>query len=102
MSSVFRADRREPTDRRSWRQTPVFVGDIVAHVDKPSWWMVVTGVRRRGRVEVVNVTRVEDALGAIDDLDGVEQALRDGRIVPRSIPRREIAPVPAAAVEASV
>src|SRR6056297_2624445 len=80
MSSTFIADRRDPTDRRSSRQTPVFVGDIVAHVDKPSWWMVVTGVRRRGRVEVVNVTRVEDALGAIDDLDGVEQALRDGRI----------------------
>jgi len=102
MSSTFIADRRDPTDRRSWRQTPVFVGDIVAHVEQSTWWMVVTGVRPRGRVEVVNVERVEDALGALDDLDDVEQALRDGRIVPRSMPRREIAPVPTAAVEASV
>jgi len=91
--STFRADRRDPTDVRSWRQTPVFAGDVAVHVDDPSWWMVVTGVLPRAYVEVVNVDRVEQAPGEFRDVGDVEEALRDGRIVPKAIPRREVAPL---------
>ena len=89
----FRADRREPTDPRSWRQTPVFVGDAVARIDNPTRLMLVTGVLPRDRVELVSVPRAEQAVGEIVDFDTLNDALADGRIVPRALPRREVAPV---------
>lgn len=99
---AFRETRREPTDRRSWRQTPTFVGDVAAHVDNPTRLMVVTGVLPRGRVEVVTVDRAEQAVGDVRSYDDVNQALADGRIQPRSLPRRELSPVTAGIVDAAV
>ena len=69
---AFVEDRRDPTDRRSWRRAPVFVGDVAAHVDRPQWLMVVTGILPRRHVEVVTWTRVRDALGTVRDLDDVD------------------------------
>jgi len=89
----FVEDRRDPTGARSWRQTPVFVGDAVAHVDAPTWMMFVTGVLPRGRVEVVTFERVHESLGEVTGLDSIQTALADGRIIPRAMPRRELAPV---------
>jgi hypothetical protein len=88
----FRESRREPTDRRSWRQTPVFVGDLAAHVDHPNWLMFVTGILPRGCLEVVNVERARRAVGDIRSLDDLNSALAEGRIMPRALPRRELAP----------
>ena len=55
--------------------------------------MIVTGVLPRDRVELVSVPRAEQAVGEIVDLDTLADALADGRIVPRALPRREVAPV---------
>ena len=55
--------------------------------------MVVTGVLPRRRVEVVTWARVRDALGTVRDLDDVQEALRDGRLVAYAMPRRELSPV---------
>ena len=90
---TFVESRRDPTDRRSWRRAPVFVGDVAGHVDNPGWLMVVTGVLPRRHVEVVTWARVCEALGTIRDLDGVQEALRDGRLVGHAMPRRELSPV---------
>ena len=98
----FVEHRRDPTDRRSWRRAPVFVGDVAAHVDHPQWLMVVTGVLPRGRVEVVNVSRARDALGTVRDLDDVQEALRDGRLVAYAMPRRELSPVTEGLLDAAL
>ena len=98
----FVEHRRDPTDRRSWRRAPVFVGDVAGHVDNPGWLMVVTGVLPRGRVEVVNLSRARDALGTVRDLDDVQEALRDGRLVPYAMPRRELSPVTEGLLDAAV
>lgn len=89
----FRETRREPTDRRSWRHTPVFVGDAAAHVENPAWIMFVTGVLPGGRVEVVTAERAEKAVGRIQSFEAINDALAEGRIIPRALPRRELAPL---------
>ena len=99
---TFVDDRRDPTDRRSWRQAPVFVGDVAAHVDRPQWLMVVTGVLPRRHVEVVTWARVRDALGTFRGLDDVQEALRDGRLVGHAMPRRELSPVTEGVLDAVV
>jgi len=99
---AFVEDRREPTDRRSWRQAPVFVGDLAGHVDNPGLMMLVTGVLPRGHVEVVTWTRARESLGTIRELDDVQEALRDGRLVPHAMPRRELSPVTEGIFEAVV
>ena len=47
----------------------------------------------RDRVELVSVPRAEQAVGEIVDFDTLNDALADGRIVPRALPRREVGPV---------
>ena len=89
----FREARRDPTDRRSWRQTPVFVGDAAIKIDEPSCRVMVTGVRPRNRVEVVSEFRAERALDTFRDLADVEAAIRDGRLLPRSLRRTKLAPL---------
>jgi hypothetical protein len=89
----FRETRRNPTDRRSWEQTPVFAGDVAAYTDRPTQFVVVTGVLPRNRVEVVSVPRAKRAVGDVSSLDDLNRALAEGRIMPRALPRREIAPV---------
>jgi hypothetical protein len=98
-ATPFRETRREPTDRRSWRQTPAFVGDVAAHVDDPTEFEVVTGVLPRGRVEVVSVERAKRAVGDVRSFDDVHRALADRRILPRALPRHELAPVTEGLVE---
>ena len=99
---TFIEDRRAPTGPRSWRQAPVFVGDLAAHVDNPGWMMLVTGVFPRGHVEVVTWARARESLGTIRELDDVQEALRDGRLVPYAMPRRELSPVTEGIFEAVV
>jgi len=90
----FRATRRDPTDYRSWRHTPAWVGDIVAHVEDAYHTMIVTGVLPRGRLEVVPVERLRAAVvGRVDGLDDVQEALADGRVFARAVPRREVSPL---------
>jgi hypothetical protein len=89
----FRESRRDPTDWRSWRQTPAFVGDVVGHVDNYRHAMFVTGVLPRGRLEVVTVERLRSALMGADELDDIQEALADGRVLPRSVPRRKVSPL---------
>lgn len=90
----FRESRRDPTDWRSWRQTPAWVGDIVGHVDDPRHTMFVTGVLPRDRLEVVTVERLRQAVvGRVDGLDDIQEALADGRVAPRSVPRHKVSPL---------
>ena len=89
----FRESRHEPSDWRSWRQTPAFVGDVVGHVDDPRHTMFVTGVLPRGRLEVVTVERLRSALMGADELDDIQEALADGRVLPRSVPRHKVSPL---------
>jgi hypothetical protein len=90
----FRESRRDPTDWRSWRQTPAFVGDLVGHVDDPRHTMYVTGVLPRGRLEVVTVERLGEALvGRLRELEHIQEALADGRVAPRSVPRHKVSPL---------
>lgn len=90
----FRESRRDPTDWRSWRQTPAFVGDVVGHVDDPRHAMFVTGILPRGRLEVVTVDRLREALvGRLSELDHIQEALADGRVAARSVPRRKVSPL---------
>ena len=96
----FRENRRDPSGRRSWRQTPVFAGDVAAYVDAPTQFVVVTGVLPRNRMEVVSVERAKRAVGDVRSLDDVNRALAERRIMPRALPRRELAPVTEGIVDA--
>jgi hypothetical protein len=86
----FRETRRDPSDRRSWRQTPVFAGDVAAYVDDPTQFVVVTGVLPRGRLEVVSVERAKRAVGDVRSIGDVNRVLAERRIMPRALPRREV------------
>ena len=83
--------------RRSWTQTPAHIGDCVAPTDiktaHPRNVLWITGVLPRGRVEVVSMDQIDRAPGRFGDLADIQEALRDGRLIPYSIPRRELAPV---------
>jgi hypothetical protein len=96
----FRETRRDPTDRRSWEQTPAFAGDVAAYVDSPTQFVVVTGVLPRNRMEVVSVERAKRAVGEVRSLDDVNRALAERRIMPRALPPRELAPVTEGIVDA--
>jgi hypothetical protein len=90
----FREDRHDPNTWRAWRQTPAFVGDIVGHVDDPEHAMFVTGILPRGRLEVVTVDRLREALvGRLSELEHIQQALADGRVAARSVRRRKVSPL---------
>lgn len=55
--------------------------------------MLVTGVLPRDRVEVVTVDRALGSLGETHTFDDVNEALADGRVLPRAMPRAELSPV---------
>ena len=56
--------------------------------------MFVTGVLPRGRLEVVTVERLRKAVvGRVNNLDHIHEALADGRVLPRSVPRRKVSPL---------
>ena len=96
----FRETRREPSDRRAWRQTPVFAGDAAVFVGDPSRIVIVTGVLPRGCLEVVPLERAKRAVGDLRSLDALQDALADRRVIPRAARRRDLAPATEAHAEA--
>ena len=56
--------------------------------------MFVTGVLPRGRLEVVTVQRLREAVvGRVNKFEHIHEAIADGRVAPRSVPRRKVSPL---------
>jgi len=91
------ATKDPPGDRRTWARTRAHVGDCVAPNDiraaDPRNIMWATGVLPGDRLEVVSMDQIQRAPGQFHELGDVQEALRDGRLVPYAIPRREVSPV---------